>query len=240
MLFSSVKEINRLLKEVNRLLSKGMSSIYYFKLLLRKNDLLQYFNILSWKRLPPNQVLGAPTHTDIIEFSKFLLQLKNRRSGIKTVRSFSLIFILKGIMRLQAQRIRVLCWRKMEILIKRSRNRKWKIPHTVLERWILRFSSYKNRKLRVGGCELEPSKHLLVLRTSATRLQRNNFTSSKTSWRRLAKTSWRRFEDVLKASCKTLWRRLSDMSWICLEDMSWRCLEDMMETSKILTGDICI
>ena len=41
MFFSSVKEINRLLKEVNRLLSKGMSGIYYFKLLLRKSDLLQ-------------------------------------------------------------------------------------------------------------------------------------------------------------------------------------------------------
>ena len=44
-----------------------------------------------------------------------------------------------------------------------------------------------------------PSKHLLVLRTSSTRLQRNNFTSSKASWRRL--------EDVLKTSCKTSWRR---------------------------------
>ena len=82
MFFSSVKEINRLLKEVNRLLSKGMSGIYYFKLLLRKSDLLQYFIILSWKRLSPNRFLGAPTYTSATEFSKFSLQLKNQRSGI--------------------------------------------------------------------------------------------------------------------------------------------------------------
>ena len=37
--------------------------------------------------------------------------------------------------------------------------------------------------------KLKPSKHLLVLKASSTRLQRNNFTSSKTSQRRLAKTS---------------------------------------------------
>ena len=42
-----------------------------------------------------------------------------------------------------------------------------------------------------------------VLKTSSTRLQRNNFTCSKTSWRRLANTSWRRLEDVFKTSRKT-------------------------------------
>ena len=47
-----------------------------------------------------------------------------------------------------------------------------------------------------------PSKHLLVLKTSSAPLQCNNFTSSKASWRHLAK----RLEDVLKT---------------CLEDMSY-------------------
>ena len=64
---------------------------------------------------------------------------------------------------------------------------------------------------------VHPSKHLLLLKTSSTRLQRNNFASSKTSW-----------------------RRLEDMSWRCLEYMFWRRLEDIMGKSKILTGDICI
>ena len=45
-----------------------------------------------------------------------------------------------------------------------------------------------------------------VLKTSSTRLQRNNFTSSKTSWKRL--------EDVLKTSCKTSWRHVLKTSWI--------------------------
>ena len=39
----------------------------------------------------------APTHADNIEFSNFLLQLKNQRSGSKTVRGFSIILILKVI-----------------------------------------------------------------------------------------------------------------------------------------------
>ena len=40
----------------------------------------------------------APPHAGIIEFSKFLLQLKNQRAGSKTVSGFSVILILKGIM----------------------------------------------------------------------------------------------------------------------------------------------
>ena len=86
-----------------------------------------------------------------------------------------------------------------------------------------------------------PSKHLLVLKTSSARLQRNNFTSSKTSWRRLEDMSWRRLEDMSWRCLEDIsWRRLEDMSWRCLEDMSWRHLEDILETNKILTGNICI
>ena len=75
--------------------------------------------------------------------------------------------------------------------------------------------------------KLSPSKHLLVLNTSSrrlqdmswTRLQRNNFTSSKTSWRCLEDLledekllHWRHLQDVLKTSgghiLKTTSRRL--------------------------------
>ena len=77
-----------------------------------------------------------------------------------------------------------------------------------------------------------------VLKASSTRLQRNNFPSSKTSWRSLAKTFWRLLEDLMQdglktswrreiVSLKTSWRRLENMSWRCLEDMTWRRLEDM-------------
>ena len=40
------------------------------------------------------------THTDIIEFQNFFLQLNNQRSGSKSVSGFSIILILKGIMTL--------------------------------------------------------------------------------------------------------------------------------------------
>ena len=69
-----------------------------------------------------------------------------------------------------------------------------------------------------------------VLKMSSTRLQRNNFTSSKTSWRRL--------EYVLKTSCKdvlkTSWRRLEDLLQDVLKT-SWKTkncyAEDVLKTS---------
>ena len=68
MFFNAIKEINRLRKEVNRLLSKGMSNIYLkvtiemfsklpfsgFKKLVTTN-----FGSVFWE---------PPTHVDIIEF----------------------------------------------------------------------------------------------------------------------------------------------------------------------------
>ena len=68
-----------------------------------------------------------------------------------------------------------------------------------------------------------------ALKNFSIPLQRNNFTSSETSWRPLRrqknitlKTSWRRLEDMS-------WRRLEGMSWRRLENMSWRCLEDLLK-----------
>ena len=104
-----------------------------------------------------------------------------------------------------------------------------------------------------GRCERRfiwnpPSKHFLVLKTSSARLQRNNFTSSKTSWRHLKDVledeklfSWRRLEDTSWKRLEGMsWRRLQDRSWRCFEDISWRHLEGTIERNKILTGDICI
>ena len=98
-----------------------------------------------------------------------------------------------------------------------------------------------------------PSKYLLVLKTSwrhvlktsSTRLQRNNFTSSKTSWKTkncyaedVLKTSWRHvlktsWRHVLKTSStrlqrnnftssKTSWRHVLKTSWRHVLKMSWR------------------
>ena len=72
------------------------------------------------------------------------------------------------------------------------------------------------------------SRRLHVLKTSSVRLQRNNFSSFRTSSRRLAK------------AMKTSSRRLEDISWRRLEDMSWKCLQNVLETNKMFTGAICI
>ena len=80
-----------------------------------------------------------------------------------------------------------------------------------------------------------------VLKTPSIRLQRNNFTSSRTSWRRLEDVLQSRFEDVLKTSSKTSWRHLQDVfkkncyaedvlkaSWRHVLKTSWR---HVMKTS---------
>ena len=79
-----------------------------------------------------------------------------------------------------------------------------------------------------------PSKHVLVLKTSSTRLQRNNFSSSKTSWKRLQDVSQRRKIVSLKTSSRRLedisWKRLEELSWRRLEDMSWRPYREKQNT----------
>ena len=68
-----------------------MSNIYLKKLLLRQSDVdIQNFNFLSLKALSLGQRFWvAPTRTDIIEFSNFLLQLENQRFRSKAVSGFS-------------------------------------------------------------------------------------------------------------------------------------------------------
>ena len=67
MFFNSIKEINWLRKEINRLLSKGMSNIY-FKVTIEKNCRSQNFDFLNLKNLSPGQFWGAASHEDLIEF----------------------------------------------------------------------------------------------------------------------------------------------------------------------------
>ena len=91
--------------------------------------------------------------------------------------------------------------------------------------WDFRIS----RTLSHIKCRKHPSKHLLVFKTSSTRLQRNNFTSSKTSWRRL--------DDVFKTSPKTSSRRLGRRKIVNAEDVfktSWRHI--LRTSSRCLGG----
>ena len=86
-----------LFKGIDRLTSKGMLNIY-LKVTTEKNWRSQYFDFLNLKICLQVSFWGALTHADIAEFQNFLLQLKNQRSGSKTVYGFSIILILKGIM----------------------------------------------------------------------------------------------------------------------------------------------
>ena len=83
-----------------------------------------------------------------------------------------------------------------------------------------------------------------VLKTSSARLQRNNFSSSKTSWRCLEDVFARRLEDILKTSWRRMiktnifvWRRMSKANIIVLIKTSWRRLlktktKDVFKTSS--------
>ena len=64
---NSIKEINRSIKEINRLLSKGISNIYW-KLTTKKIWRSQNFGFLSLKNLSPVQLLGSSNLRIIIEF----------------------------------------------------------------------------------------------------------------------------------------------------------------------------
>ena len=74
------------IKEENRLVSKGMSNIYS-KATIGKNLRSQNFDFLSLNNSSPGQFLGS-----------FQLKQKNQRSQIKSVRGFSIILVLKGVM----------------------------------------------------------------------------------------------------------------------------------------------
>ena len=63
--------------------------------------------------------------------------------------------------------------------------------------------------------ENNPSKHLLVF---------------KTSWRHLQDMSWRRLQHVFSVTILCLPRRLEDLLKTCLEDVLKTCIEDVLKT----------
>ena len=90
MFFNWIKEINRLRKEINRLLIKGMPKIY-LKVTIEENWRSQNFNFLSGWNLSPGLFLRAPTHAVSLNF---------QTTCCKTVCGFSIILILKEIVTL--------------------------------------------------------------------------------------------------------------------------------------------
>ena len=78
-----------------------------------------------------------------------MLQLKYQRSGSKTVCSFSIILILKGVVTFWSQRAHAFSWTKTQTLIKTKQNRKWKNPTHSFRKTNLVFSSHMNCNWKV-------------------------------------------------------------------------------------------
>ena len=110
-----------------------------------KNLRSQNFDFLGLNYLSPGQFLeSSNSHTNhwIVK-----LLILTQRSGRKTVFGFSILLILNkiNILFLYISLNKNINFNKNEW----KRNRRWKIPHTVLERRILYFNTYKNCKLKV-------------------------------------------------------------------------------------------
>ena len=68
MFFNSIKKINRVRKEINRLLSKVMWNIFLKIAIKDKNWRSQNFDFLGLKILSLGQFWASPIHNDIMEF----------------------------------------------------------------------------------------------------------------------------------------------------------------------------
>ena len=85
-----------------------------------------------------------------------------------------------------------------------------------------------------------------VLKTSSTRLQRNNFPVSITSWRRLENVLMTTCKDVLNTSRKTSWRLLGRQKSVTLKTSSrcvktsWRHLARRLERRRFVTLKISL
>ena len=137
------------IKEINRLLSTGMSnkSLHCEKVTYSKLRFSKFY-----------------------EFLDFLLQLKNlekklKKKAWKKICTWLFYYFYfgrtYGVLKSKSPS-HVFCWRKIWTLIKTRWNRKWKIPHTVFERWNRSFSSYKNCESKVklywvGACARKKS-----------------------------------------------------------------------------------
>ena len=86
MFFNSIKEINRLRKEINRLLSKGISNIYLKINIEEKNGRSENFNFLVLKDLSPGHQLQLKKISS--NFKTSCYNLKIRGLGAKLCVAF--------------------------------------------------------------------------------------------------------------------------------------------------------
>ena len=129
MFFNSIKEINRLRKEVNRLLSKRMS-IIYLKVTIEKKWRTQNFDYKNWKSSSSGQFLRSGSKT-VCGLSTFYYFYFERNYDV--LKSNSPCFLLN----------------KNIEFDKNKTESKMENPTHSLGRWTMSFSSYKNCKSNV-------------------------------------------------------------------------------------------
>ena len=99
-----------------------MSTIY-LQVIVEKNWGNQDFDFLSF--------WGALTHTEVFQFSNFLLQLKIQRPGSKSGCGFSIILILEGIMAFRySQRDHTFCRTKTNFNKNETKSKMENPPYT--------------------------------------------------------------------------------------------------------------
>ena len=142
MFFSSIKEINRSI-------SRRMSNIY-LKVTIEKNWRSQNFDFLSLRNLSPGQFLGSSNSR------RYHWILKLIAIWVQNCLWLFYYFNFERNYDVLKSKNPCILWNKN---INFNKNQKEsKIPHTVLERRTLCFSSYKNRKLKVNQWWVELTK----------------------------------------------------------------------------------
>ena len=102
-----------------------------------------------WKVRLQVSFWGADVTKMSLNFQTSCWNLKIRGLGAKLFVAFLLFLFWKELWRFNVKDSMLFVEQKYKNLIKTRQNRKWKIPHTVLERWTMRFSSYKNYKWKM-------------------------------------------------------------------------------------------
>ena len=121
-----------------------MSNIY-LKVTIVKNWRARNFNFLSLKHSSRGQFLGHSNWRISLYLKTSCSNLKIRGLGAKAWMAFLLFSFWKELWGFKVKKSTLFVEQKL----KAKRNEKWKIPHTLSERWTLRFSSYKNHVLEV-------------------------------------------------------------------------------------------
>ena len=98
LVFKIIESLQCILKEINRLISKGMSNIY-LKVTIEKKWRTQMFDYQSLKSLSPGQSLGSPNSRRYY----WIFELKNQSSGSKTVSGFLSLWFWKELWRFKAR-----------------------------------------------------------------------------------------------------------------------------------------